>query len=762
MKIRITGRRAALAAALVVPVAALGVVVLPSAYAAVAAPIRVNANGPAFTDSSGRAWSADRAYSSGSWGYDTLYGAASTGNGIAGTTDDTLYQSYNLFSNWTGYKFDVANGTYTVTLKFMEDWANAAGQRKFDVRLENTVVLTAFDIFATCGGFTACDKTFTTTVSDGQLNVAFNMDGGANYATVSAIEVTGGGSTGGGDTTPPSAPASLHSTGTTSSSVSLAWTASTDNVGVTGYDVYRGSTRVTTVTGTSATDTGLAASTTYSYTVKAHDAAGNVSAASNAVSATTAASGGGGDTTPPSAPTNLHSTGTSSSTVSLAWTASTDNVGVTGYDVYRAGTKVGTATGTSFDDSGLSASTTYSYTVKARDAAGNVSAASSSVSVTTQSGGTGGGGNRLVGYYTDWGVYQRNYQPKNIETSGSASKLNVINYAFGNVTNGQCAIGDSYADYDKFYDASSSVDGTSDSWDAGALRGSFHQLQELKAKHPGLKIVYSFGGWTWSGGFGQAAANASAFANSCYALVHDPRWNGLFDGIDIDWEYPNNCGLSCDTSGFGAFKTLMGALRAKFGSGALITAAITADGTSGGKQDSADYAGAAQYVNWYNVMTYDFFGAWAATGPTAPHSPLTSWSTIPTPGFYTDNAVQHLKSKGVSASKLLIGIGFYGRGWTGVTQAAPGGSASGPAPGTYEQGIEDYHVLVNSCPSNGTVAGTAYCFRNGQWWSYDTPSTISGKMSYAKSQGLAGSFFWELSGDTSNGSLIAAMKSGLG
>ena len=359
-------------------------------------------------------------------------------------------------------------------------------------------------------------------------------------------------------------------------------------------------------------------------------------------------------------------------------------------------------------------------------------------------------------------MYQRNYQPKNIETSGSASKLNVINYAFGNVTNGQCAIGDSYADYDKFYDASSSVDGTSDSWDAGALRGSFHQLQELKAKHPGLKIVYSFGGWTWSGGFGQAAANASAFANSCYALVHDPRWNGLFDGIDIDWEYPNNCGLSCDTSGFGAFKTLMGALRAKFGSGALITAAITADGTSGGKQDSADYAGAAQYVNWYNVMTYDFFGAWAANGPTAPHSPLTSWSTIPTPGFTTDNAVQHLKSKGVSASKLLIGIGFYGRGWTGVTQAAPGGSASGPAPGTYEQGIEDYHVLVNSCPSNGTVAGTAYCFRNGQWWSYDTPGTIAGKMSYAKSQGLAGSFFWELSGDTSNGSLIAAMKSGLG
>src|SRR6476469_6441388 len=144
-----------------------------------------------------------------------------------------------------------------------------------------------------------------------------------------------------------------------------------------------------------------------------------------------------------------------------------------------------------------------------------------------------------LGYFVDWGVYQRDYHVKNIETSGSASKLTHINYAFGNVTNGQCAIGDSYADYDRFYDAASSVDGTTDTWDTGALRGSFNQLRKLKAMHPGLKVIYSFGGWTWSGGFGQAAANATAFANSCFNLVHDPRWNGVFDGIDIDWEYPN-------------------------------------------------------------------------------------------------------------------------------------------------------------------------------------------------------------------------------
>jgi chitinase len=161
-------------------------------------------------------------------------------------------------------------------------------------------------------------------------------------------------------------------------------------------------------------------------------------------------------------------------------------------------------------------------------------------------------------------------------------------------------------------------------------------------------------------------------------------------------------------------------------------------------------------------MTYDFFGAWAATGPTAPHSPLTSYSGIPTAGFYADAAIQKLKSKGVSSSKLLLGIGFYGRGWTGVTQAAPGGTASGPAPGTYEQGIEDYKVLKTKCPATGTVAGTAYGFCGGQWWSYDTPGTIGGKMSYAKNQGLGGAFFWELTGDTTNGELISAMRNGLG
>ncbi|MGW3813650.1 glycoside hydrolase family 18 protein [Streptomyces sp. NPDC005046] len=366
-------------------------------------------------------------------------------------------------------------------------------------------------------------------------------------------------------------------------------------------------------------------------------------------------------------------------------------------------------------------------------------------------------GSKVVGYFTDWGVYDRNYHVKNVETSGSAARLTHINYAFGNVTGGKCAMGDAYAATDKAYTADQSVDGTADTWDQ-PLRGNFNQLRKLKKKHPNLKVLWSFGGWTWSGGFAEAARNPAAFAQSCYDLVENSKWADVFDGIDIDWEYPNSCGLSCDTSGRAAFKNLMSALRAKFGSGNLVTAAITADATAGGKIEAADYAGAAQYVNWYNPMTYDFFGAFDADGPTAPHSPLNSYTGIPKAGYYTSATIAKLKGLGIPASKLLLGIGFYGRGWTGVTQAAPGGTATGPAAGTYEQGIDDYKVLKTKCPATGTIAGTAYAKCGGNWWSYDTPSTIAGKMSYKNAQGLGGTFFWELSGDTSNGELIKSIN----
>ncbi|NUT44598.1 MAG: fibronectin type III domain-containing protein [Thermoactinospora sp.] len=209
-------------------------------------------------------------------------------------------------------------------------------------------------------------------------NVNQRADG---WVDLGAISTTG---TCSGDCAAPSTPSGLTVTGRTDTSVSLSWSASTDTggSGLRGYNVYRSGTKVTAtpVTGTTFTDTGLSAGRTYQYTVEAVDTAGNLSARSAAVSATT--TGCSGDCTAPTAPT-LTSTGRTSTSVSLSWSGATDNVGVTGYEVYRGSTRVATATGTTHTDDGLTPSTSYTYTVRATDAAGNQSPSSNTVTVST-------------------------------------------------------------------------------------------------------------------------------------------------------------------------------------------------------------------------------------------------------------------------------------------------------------------------------------------------------------------------------------------
>jgi chitodextrinase len=192
------------------------------------------------------------------------------------------------------------------------------------------------------------------------------------------------GSTRGKDQTPPSAPVNLKAGGG-DARVDLSWSASTDNVSVAGYHVYRNGTQVATTSKSTLTysDAPLPNGVTDTYVVRAYDNARNVSSASNQVSATPVASS---DTTAPSAPTGLTAAGGDGS-AGLSWTAASDNVGVTGYMVFRDGAQVGSVDGstTAYTDAGLSNGTTYSYTVKAKDAAGNLSAASNAATATTKS-----------------------------------------------------------------------------------------------------------------------------------------------------------------------------------------------------------------------------------------------------------------------------------------------------------------------------------------------------------------------------------------
>lgn len=179
------------------------------------------------------------------------------------------------------------------------------------------------------------------------------------------------------DNEAPSVPNGLASSNLAETSFTLTWTASTDNIGVSGYDVYvNGSLDGSSAT-TSYNVTGLSVNTTYAMTVVAKDAAGNVSAASSALNVTTP------DQTAPSVPSGLASANTTQTSTDLSWTASTDNVGVSSYEVLVDGVVNGSTATTSYSVSGLAASTTYAMTVRAQDAAGNPSSSSASINVTT-------------------------------------------------------------------------------------------------------------------------------------------------------------------------------------------------------------------------------------------------------------------------------------------------------------------------------------------------------------------------------------------
>jgi chitodextrinase len=187
------------------------------------------------------------------------------------------------------------------------------------------------------------------------------------------------------DTTPPSAPANLAVASSNAVSVTLAWSPSTDDTGVVAYDVYQGSTLAGSTATTIYKVTGLSSSTSYSFTVKARDIYGNASSASATLSASTL----GPDSTPPSAPTGLATVSVTSTSVSMTWNPSTDDVEVVGYDVYNGTTLAGTATTTGYTVIGLSPSTTYSFTLRAKDAKGNASTASAALAVSTPASGGG-------------------------------------------------------------------------------------------------------------------------------------------------------------------------------------------------------------------------------------------------------------------------------------------------------------------------------------------------------------------------------------
>lgn len=250
--------------------------------------------------------------------------------------------------------------------------------------------------------------------------------------------------------------------------------------------------------------------------------------------------------------------------------------------------------------------------------------------------GPGVSGSNRVGYFTQWGVYSGNTVKKVLEDSGAAANLTHVNYAFGDVTEaGVCASLDPWADWQKPTAPADSVDGAGDG-DAQVLKGNFEELRELKAKHPDLKVLISLGGWTKSKWFSNAVLTPESrirLARSCVDLFI--RGNlpesgagvaaGVFDGIDVDWEYPGaegnegNIVRREDTRNFTLFLSELRRQLDAVRPGLLLTAATSAAQAKAAKLELGDIGTSLDFLN---VMTYDFHGSWEAKGPTNFHSTL--------------------------------------------------------------------------------------------------------------------------------------------
>ncbi len=377
---------------------------------------------------------------------------------------------------------------------------------------------------------------------------------------------------------------------------------------------------------------------------------------------------------------------------------------------------------------------------------------------------------RLIGYYASWDVYNRAVFLSQIQ----GEKVTHINYAFSNISpEGECINGDIDADTIRFFGGNKSVNGEMDPIDG--LRGNFHQLILLKQKYPGLKVMISVGGWTWSEHFSDAALTESSrmrFVKSCLD-IYLVRYGEVFDGVDIDWEYPVSGGLYPGrpedkqnlTLLLQEFRNQMNSLQETTGKQYLLTLA----GPAAPDTISNFELGEIQKtLDWINLMTYDFHVA--SESVTGLLSPLYGSPRDPDPvsreSYNADAAVKAYLAAGVPPKKIVLGIPFYGRAWKGAGGNGLFQPAGGPAMGQDEPGYMSYTEIVQGPLKTSqryweedAKVPWLHETESGVFISYEDAESIEWKVRYIREKDLGGAMVWELGLD--GGALIGPLGDGL-
>ncbi|MFZ0817433.1 MAG: glycosyl hydrolase family 18 protein [Candidatus Sulfotelmatobacter sp.] len=410
-------------------------------------------------------------------------------------------------------------------------------------------------------------------------------------------------------------------------------------------------------------------------------------------------------------------------------------------------------------------------------------------------------GKILGGYFEEWSIYYAGYNIANLQQNGVADKLTHLIYAFGNVTttpSPACAIADTWADYQSPY--LPSVNGTAY---PGPLYGNFAAIQQLKGLHPNLKVLMSLGGAsaTNTAAFVTAASTSAgrqALAASCIDMFINGNIAagitapGLFDGFNIDWEFPTATDTQHFTALLKEFRTQLDVLSKTTGK----KYTLSFDGPAGSQNYvNIDLAKAAAQVDFITIDGYNYSGSWVTQTNEA--SPLFDSRQDPLYGqdLDIDDTVNAYLKAGVPPSKYTMGLPLYGAGWTGTPNVNHGlyqnstapspvllanGTAvctdlSGNTPGCdtlLTPGLLTYSTLT-TLTSNGyskyydarRIAVSLYDPTSGTFYTYDDPITAALKMIYINFKvpgGLGGAYVWAVKDDDANGTMVKTMAAGLG